>query len=684
MAGPNALLKVLRPKSVAVIGGKEAAEVIRQCEKLNFKGDIWPVSLRLESMEGRPCFARIEDLPSPPDVAFIAIPAIPTIEAVGVLSSIGAGGAVCYASGFKEIGNDLQDDLIDAAADMPIIGPNCYGALNYLDGAALWPDQHGGIRVDSGIAIITQSGNIGLNLTMQSRAIDLAYLISLGNQAVVSIEHCIDALLDDPRVTAIGLHIEGLADISAFESAALKAANKGIPLVALKAGRSEQGARIALSHTASLVGKDGLYDAFLQRLGVARSHTIPEFLETLKFLSLAGPLTGNKIVSMSCSGGEASLIADLAQDLPLQFPDIEGANKENVLATLNEYVSISNPLDYHTFIWGDEARLSATFTAVMEGGYDVSILILDFPRMDRCDAEGWRVACRAIVKAAKATSGQAVVVASLAECLDEESGRYLSQNGVVPLYGMSEALSAITAGVNLGKFKNRPTPEPLIVASINGNEIRAYDEWRSKRLLSTWGIPSPAGSLVQSETEAVAAAEALGYPVAVKVVSAEIAHKTEKGGVALNLTDGDAAYEAAGRMLGLSDTLLVETMIDDAVAELIVGGDRDEQFGAYLVVGFGGILVELIGDSCSLLLPTNKSSVISALRSLKVSALFDGYRGMPEGDFDAAVDAILAVAKFVDEHPGKIEEIDINPLMIRPRGKGVIAADAYIKMCEGD
>jgi len=207
MAGPNALLKVLRPKSVAVIGGKEAAEVIRQCEKLNFKGDIWPVSLRLESMEGRPCFARIEDLPSPPDVAFIAIPAIPTIEAVGVLSSIGAGGAVCYASGFKEIGNDLQDDLIDAAADMPIIGPNCYGALNYLDGAALWPDQHGGIRVDSGIAIITQSGNIGLNLTMQSRAIDLAYLISLGNQAVVSIEHCIDALLDDPRVTAIGLHI---------------------------------------------------------------------------------------------------------------------------------------------------------------------------------------------------------------------------------------------------------------------------------------------------------------------------------------------------------------------------------------------------------------------------------------------------------------------------------------------
>ncbi|MBC8445189.1 MAG: acetate--CoA ligase family protein [Rhodospirillaceae bacterium] len=687
MDDPKALLGLLRPKSIAVIGGKEAAEVIRQCDKLGFEGDIWPVNLRQETMEGRPCFKKLEDLPAPPDAAFIAIPANPTIEAVGILSSMGAGGAVCYASGFKEVGGvgyDLQEDLIKSAADMPIIGPNCYGVLNYLDGAALWPDQHGGVRVKGGVAIITQSGNIGLNLTMQTRGLELAYLISLGNQAMVSIEHCVEALLKDSRVTAIGLHIEGLADISAFESAALKATRKGVPMVALKSGRSEQGARIALSHTASLVGEDGLYDAFFERLGIARSHAIPEFIETLKFLSLAGPLKGNKIVSMSCSGGEASLVADLAKDLPLAFPEIEGAHKTDIRATLNEYVSISNPLDYHTFIWADEQRMTDCFTAVMQGGYNTTLLVLDFPRQDRCDAKGWETACKALINAARATGHLAAVVTTLPECMDENTALLLSENGVVPLYGITDALIAITAAVKLGHFFEKSEPRPLIPPTNQKNAIRTLDEWRSKRLLSTWGIPSPSGSLVQSETEAVAAAEALGYPVAVKAVSANIAHKTEKGGVALNVSDGDGVYEAAEIMLGLSDTLLIETMVDDAVAELIVGIDQDAQFGAYLVVGFGGVLVELIGDSCSFLLPTDRNSVITGLRSLKVSALFDGYRGRPEGDFDASVDAILAVARFVEDNPDKIEEIDINPLMIRPHGKGVVAADAFIRMREGN
>ncbi len=687
MDDPKPLLGLLRPKSIVVIGGREAREVIRQCDRLGFTGEIWPVNPKHNTMEGRPCFAKLEDLPAAPDAAFIAIPAEPTIEAVKILSAMGAGGAVCYASGFKELGgngHNLQEDLITAAADMPIIGPNCYGVLNYLDGVALWPDQHGGGAQDSGVAIVTQSGNIGLNLTMQRRALDLSYMITLGNQAVVSIEHCIEALLDDQRVTAIGLHIEGLSDLSAFETAALKAARRGVPLVALKAGRSEQGARIAMSHTASLAGEDGLYDAFFQRLGIARAHTIPEFLETLKFLSIVGPLKGNKIVSMSCSGGEASLIADQARDLPLDFPDITGQHKDQIQATLNEYVTISNPLDYHTFIWGDENQMTACFTAVMEGGFDVALLILDFPHPDRCDAKDWRTACRALVNAAKETDCQAAVVASMPECLDESTASYLHENGVVQMCGTSETLIAITAAVVRGKHMNIERPQPLDPSISQNENVRTYDEWRSKRMLSSLGISVPAGSLVKSETEAVAAAEALGFPVVAKAVSASLAHKTEEGGVALNLADGDAVFEAAGRLLGLADTLLIETMVGDAVAELIVGIDRDPQFGAYLVVGFGGVLVELIGDSCSVLLPTDRTCVIEALRSLKVSALFDGYRGMPNGDFDACVDAVLAVAGFVGQNPGKIEEIDINPLMIRPSGKGVVAVDAFIRMHEGD
>ena len=686
MPDPQALLKLLRPRSIAVIGGREAEEVIRQCALLQFQGDIWPVNGKRRSMEGRPCFARLEDLPAPPDAAFIAIPAVATIEAVKTLADMGAGGAICYASGFKEIGGGdiLQEKLISAAQDMTILGPNCYGVLNYLDGAALWPDQHGGAATDSGVAIITQSGNIGLNLTMQRRALDLAYLITLGNQAAVGIEHCIDALMGDKRVSAIGLHIEGLSDIHAFEAAALKAAKAGIPLVALKAGRSERGARIAMSHTATLSGEDGLYDALFQRLGIARSHSIPEFLETLKFLGIAGPLEGNTVVSMSCSGGEASLVADLARDLPLSFPDMEGAYKDSIRATLNDYVTISNPLDYHTFIWGDEERMTACFSAVLQGDYDIALLILDFPRQDRCDQKDWLTACRALVNATKATGSGAAVVTTLPECLDEDTGRYLCENGVVPLYGMGEALNAIAAAAEAGKFYASPSPQRLVSFKAADGDVQTYDEWRSKRLLSSLNIPVPHGSLVDSATEAVAAAEALGYPVAVKGVSSAMAHKTEAGAVYLNLGGGDAVFAATEHILGLTDRVLIEAMVDDAVAELIVGIDRDAQFGAYLVIGFGGVLVELIGDSRSLLLPTDRTSVIDALRSLKVSALFDGYRGMPEGDFDAAVNTIMAVAEFAGHNADRIEEIDINPLMVRPRGSGVVAVDAFIRMRQGD
>lgn len=685
MSTSQALLGLLRAKSIAFIGGREAEEAIRQCEKLDFRGDIWPVNAKRDKMEGHACYKHLEDLPHAPDAAFIAIPVRPTIEAVAFLSKMGAGGAVCYASGFKEVsgGDVLQKELVRAAGDMPIIGPNCYGVLNYLEGAALWPDQHGGDKVEKGVAIITQSGNIGLNLSMQRRSLDIAYLISLGNQAAIGIEQCLEALLGDDRVTAIGLHIEGLSDLAAFESAAKKAADAGIPIVALKAGRSEAAARIALSHTASLTGEDGLFDAFFKRLGIARANSIPTFLESLKVLSIIGPLQGNNIVSMSCSGGEASLIADLSKDMPLEFTDFADDHKEDIRKTLNEYVSVSNPLDYHTFIWGDEERMTDCFTAVMKGPQDLTALILDFPRSDRCEPRDWFTACRTLVAASQATGNNAAVIATLAECLDEEAGRYLAANGVMPFYGMEEALAAIEAAISVGKYYAHPAPPPLIKPDVSEGDAPAMDEWRSKRLLSSLGIPVPEGALVRSATEAVSAAESLGYPVAIKVVSADMAHKTEVGGVKLNLIDADAVNAAAEHMLTLADTVLVESMVKDSVAELIVGVDRDPQFGPFLVVGFGGVLVELIGDSQSLLLPTDRHYVADALASLKTAALLNGYRGLPKGDVEALIDAILAVARFVEENADSIEEIDINPLMVRPEGNGVMAVDAYIRMRKG-
>jgi acyl-CoA synthetase (NDP forming) len=682
----GSLQRLLRPKTIAVIGGRQVEIVAQNCDRLGYEGTIWPVNGMRDSIAGRECFRRLEDLPEPPDAAIIVIPAEPTIEAVTQLAKMGAGGVVCFASGFREVGGagiERQERLIATAGALPVMGPNCHGFVNYLDGAALWPDQHGGTRAERGVALITQSGNIGLNLTMQQRSLELAYLVTLGNQAAIGIPESIEALAADDRVTAIGLHIEGLGDIGAFERAAATARAAGIPMVVLKTGRSIKGAEIAMSHTASLAGPDGLYDALFERLGVARVHTIPELLETLKLLSVGGPLPGNRVCSMSCSGGEASLMADLAEGRAVEFPPIEADHRDRVAATLNELVSVSNPLDYHTFIWGQEDQITATFSAMMSGGYDLSMVVLDFPRRDRCNDEDWWSTVNGIVNAAQATGSRVAVLASMQECLPEDVGAHLTERGVAPMLGMAETFVAIECAARIGRIRAGGEPPVLLhpAPPAHGGS-RVYDEWESKRMLAMHGLTVPQAALVTSATEAVAAAEALGYPVAVKAVSAEIAHKTEAGAVALNLIDGDAVDEAATRMLSISGRILVEKMVTDGVAELIVGIDRDAQFGPYLVVGFGGVLVELINDSHTILLPTDRDQVLAALQSLKTAPMLTGYRGLPAADLDAAVDAIMAVANFAAEHAANILELDVNPLIVRPEGMGAIAADALIRLAE--
>ena len=240
-AGRAQLQRLFSPRHIAVFGGASAAEAVRQCRKLGFAGQIWPVHPTRASVEGLACYPDVASLPQAPDASFVAVPRHATVDIVGQLAARGAGGVICYASGFAEVGGEgvaLQQQLVHNAGEMALLGPNCYGMLNYLDGAAPWPDQHGGQRVERGVALITQSGNIGLNLTMQRRALPLAYLITVGNKAGSSMESLVDALLADPRVSVIGMHIEGLDDVAAFSRVALKALRQGVPLVALKAGRS--------------------------------------------------------------------------------------------------------------------------------------------------------------------------------------------------------------------------------------------------------------------------------------------------------------------------------------------------------------------------------------------------------------------------------------------------------------
>jgi acyl-CoA synthetase (NDP forming) len=389
----RSLERLLRPKSIALFGGNWTANVIEQLKKAGFSGDIWPVNPKRPDIRGLPCFASIDDLPSPPDASFIGINREATVGLVRRLREIGAGGATCFASGFRESetespgGAGLQAQLLEAAGDMPVLGPNCYGFINYLDNVAMWPDQHGGRPVKSGVAIIAQSSNIAINMTMQARGLPIAYVVTVGNQAQTGIAEIATAMLEDSRVTAIGLYLESFGDIRALEAFAATARNAGVPVVALKIGRSEKAKAGMMTHTASLAGSDTAASTLIRRLGFAEVRSIGVFLETLKLLDTIGPISGNAICSVSCSGGEATLMADMAEGSRIDWRDFSPGQRAALKSELGPAVTISNPLDYHTYIWGDTPRMTRVFATVMEQTFDLTVFILDLPRADRCDPQ---------------------------------------------------------------------------------------------------------------------------------------------------------------------------------------------------------------------------------------------------------------------------------------------------------
>ena len=672
--------RLLSPKSILVLGGAGAQYAVRESQKLGFDGEIWAVHPSKTEFAGVKCYPSIAELPGVPDAAYLAVNAELTIDVVAQLNQLGCGGAVLHASGFSEVGEqgeERQRRLLEAAGSMPVIGPNCYGVLNCLDRAVLWPDQHGCQALDKGVAVITQSGNIGLNITMQRRGLPLAFMFTMGNQASVGVADVMDALLDDPRVTAIGLHIEGLADIAQFDVVCRKALAKNIPIVAAKSGRSEAAAKIAMSHTSSLTGSDQLFDALFSRLGIARVDTLEQFIETLKLVSIAGPLKGNRVASMSCSGGEAGVMADLIERYDLQFPAMSEPHQQAVRETLSDYVVVDNPLDYHTFIWGDEKAKTATFSAMMSAGYDATMLLLDWPSFEGADPACWNAAMNALIAASEQTGHLGILLASLPECLPQQAIERCREAGVVPMIGLDTTLAAIEAAYKMGCQQGQ-IPEPLAVSTASPEAGQRLDEWQAKRALAEFGLPVPAGELVSDAETAVAAAERLGYPVVAKLCSSEVVHKTELGAVKLNLKTADEVRQAMEQMAHLGEVFLVEKMLTQVVGELIIGINRDVQFGPSLVLGSGGIMVELLKDSATLLLPTDEQTVLQALLGLKMTPLLQGFRGREKADLNAAVQAVMAVAKYAEHERDSVLELDINPLLVAPEGQGATAADAYL------
>ena len=708
------LERLLNPRHVAVIGGREAEVVAGECGRIGYRGPVWPVNPRRETIGGHQCFRIVEDLPQPPDAAFIAVPREVAVDTVARLAAMGAGGVVCHTAGFGETGAEgagLEAALVEAAGDLALVGPNCYGIINYLGRAALWPFAHGGSCPGYGAAILTQSGMLSSDLTMSRRSMPFAFMGSVGNQAVLTLADFVDVLAGYRGVRAIGLHVEEIPDVARFCEAVRKAVAADVPVVAMKTGVSEVGARLAASHTGALSGTDDLYQALFDRLGIIRVTTPAQMLETLKFLCVAGVPEGDRIAGITCSGGAAAMLADYAEALGLRFPPPSGEAAGRLAPRLPHTATVSNPLDYTTPIWGEPEKVRPVFEAMFEDPYDAAVIVQDYP-LDGLDESrpSYLADARAFVAATRAAGVPAAVCSTLPENIDRTTREMLIADRVAPLQGIREALEAIAGAVWHGRRRARVRRDerrigpPTTGASPSTNgwvphdergggpvpalpgPARAIDEGEAKAWLRHAGMPVPAGRVAGGREAPDAAAE-IGFPVAVKMLSDRLPHKTEAGAVALGLSSREEVEDAVARIRAAvrrhdagapSDRFLVEEMIEPPLAELLVGIRADPRFGLAMTLGSGGILTELIADAVTILLPADADDIEEALGRLRVSRLLDGFRGGPPADRAMLVEALCVFADHLCRHAGEVVEVEINPLFVLP--DRVCAVDAAMRV----
>jgi acyl-CoA synthetase (NDP forming) len=682
--------RLLKPRHVCIVGGKAMEDAIARCDAAGFDGEVWVVNPKYETLGGRKCYPSIAALPEAPDATFIAVPREATIEILKELSARDAGGAICYAAGFAEVGGEgveLQKQFIQAAGDLAVVGPNCYGILNYLSGIILWPAGHNGQKVETGCALVAQSGNIALNLTYNDRSVPFAYVITSGNQVVLNVADFVDALAEDPKVTAIGLYIEAVSDIPAFSRAAAKALAAGKPLIALKAGKSELGSALAMSHTSSLAGSDRMYDALFDRLGVIRVNSVPDLLETMKFISIAGLPKGKNLAVFTCSGGDGLMTADIAEELDIPLNPHSPEQVADLKTQLPNFASVTNPLDYNTSLWGHQDLLTKCFSTVMRGDYDAGMLIIDYAVDGETALKACNASVNALIDACHQHGKMPIVTATMPELLPAHARDMMAPRQAAPMQGLPEAMRAFAATARFARQRAAIAEGgdlTMPVTPVLEGKTRIVSERDAKQALVEHGLSVPASRVVPV-ADAVKAAEAVGFPVVLKVAAPVIAHKTEAGAVAVNLKNAAEVAAAVAQMKtsvaayqkGLKiEQVLVEAMVKDVVAELIIGVKRDPQFGLALVVGAGGILVEMVEDSALLLLPTSRKAVEQAIQNLKIAKLLRGYRGKAAGDIPAVVDAVMAVASYAEAHRDDLIELDVNPLMVLP--KGAVAVDALI------
>ena len=700
------LRRLVDPASIAVVGvspkGGYGLGTVENLERFGFPGRIYQVNPNYREVAGRPAWPDLASLPEAVDAVAIAVPARATPGVVRDAIATGAGGAVAFAAGFAELGAEglsLQAEIaaLGRESGFPLIGPNCLGVVNYVRRTPLWGITTG-TRTEAGrIAVVGQSGNIVLSLMSSTCCPPVSHAVSCGNQAVVDAVEVIDFFLGDPEVRVVIAVMETIGDVAAFRRVAARAAERETPIIVLKLGRSMQGSRAAVAHTGSLTGATHLADALFDECGVIRGNDLDEAEAVAALLAAKRRPAGRGLGVTASSGGECGLVSDIAAAAGLTLPELPASASERIAPLLPPFARPANPLDITAVGWGyrDVSRETIAALAAIPGVDIVASVGQASAYVGSLDEYGWWPMVEGLGDVA-ANGSTPIVVVSTVPDVQPELVAALAAYDIPVLAGTQTAIHAIaSAGRSAEWLRDRPAPA---VAAPIDERRRAkalallppagsggVSETMSKAVADLYGIPTPAGGIATTVDEALGIARETGYPVVLKIEADGLHHKTEAGGVVVGLDSDDAvrvAYPALVRrvMTAVPDAgirgVRVERMAPEGV-ELVVGGTNDPALGPAVVVGMGGVLVELLRDAVHGLAPVDMAGGLRMLAALRGRPLLEGFRGGRPADTEAVAAAIAAVSTLLSELP-EVREIDINPLVALGRGDGCVALDCLL------
>lgn len=693
------LRHMLAPKSIAIIGAsaeptRMSGMIVSQIRRFGFAGEVYPINPKYDELAGFKCYKSILELrDTPPDVAVVFVNAEAALKAAQDCAEIGVRSLIVLTAGFAETGEEgarLQERLVEICRDagMPVCGPNTAGLANFNDGfIAFGASGFLGLK-DAGrgnVGIISSSGGLATTIMghCQQRGLGVSHLIGIGNEGITTAADYLSYLVEDPDVDSVICLLEAVRDAQGFLAAADRAMDLGKAVIVMKQGRSDVGLRAIQTHTAALGGAAVDFEAACRGHGIIVVRELTALADQALLATRLGHVRGYDIGVLSLPGGGTSLLADAAREQGFELPTLSQPVKSALQPIVPKIASIANPLDPTAGFGRDTARLRASVeTFAMEPGFDIFFFF-----QSQAEPEYCRMIATTLVESAKIIGKPMMVVWEAGDGLEQGAWKVLRDAGI-PLFPCTmDAFTALArhrdhaASVARKAGGSRPDFGPLQRSGFTAPErddFETLDEWL-RALLDAAGINRPGSDIVQTEDEAVAAADRIGYPVAVKLVSSTITHKSDVGGVHLLLKDPESVG-AAVRVIRANiaaadiDGILVQQMVEGGT-EWLVGVHTDEQFGPLVTVGFGGVLTDLIADAARRPVPVTEADVREMIGELKTAPLLKGYRGRPAGEVQGFVDLVQRVAWAAHELRSVKPEFELNPVIVGPEGTPPLAVD---------